>query len=359
MRVPKIVASLMVGVGLLVSQQPAEAKGETSLQTYIGQMARQGWVELRPGVLQRTTGSGTVERFAYGEAGMAFTIEEAVNLLGTFLRAYEANPTKEGAQAVEAQADEVKRLRRELAEMQATDSLGNLEAFLSNGCSFSWSYNADAAYLTSSQGVTATASANFTNDCGYWADLYSYALAQGMVGNTYTTSYQQDPFTGGTISGTTVSTFATRTLAATSQCHSSAQSTVTVTALGVALSASDTNDQCPVPLPTVTITGLALVLRSGFTCTTITWTANGSGGTPGYTYAWTWNGTPVGTGGSTYSRSLCGTNTNSSISHTLGVTLTDSASQTATATKTVTVHSIPASNCPTGIRCLPSLEPAD
>lgn len=340
MRVPKIVASVMMGVGLLAAQMPAEAKGPgTSLQTYIDQMVRQGWTPVQAGVLQRITSSGTVERFTYGEAGLRFSLQEATNRFGELIRAYDANPTPDGAKAVEAQVGEVKRLQIALGELKTTDTTRNLESFLSNGCSFSFSYNATAGYLTTSQGVTSSASASFTNTCGHVGNVYAQAYVAGSVSNTYTTSVQNDP-TSGTTNGTNVSATATRTLAATSQCYSSAQAGVIVTSLGLNLSASQTNSLCPVPpAPPVDvyISGSTYQYLSGYNCAHVTWTAVVSGGTPGYSYAWTFNGSPAGTG-STYSTFLCGVGYYSTDYYPLSVTVTDSASQTDSDSEIVTVQ---------------------
>lgn len=343
MRVPKIVASLMLGVGLLGGQMPAEAKGpgteSSALQMHIDQMTRQGWTVLQPGVLQRMTSSGTMERFTYGEDGLRFSIQEATNRFGELIRAYHANPTTDGAKAAEAQAGEVKRLHLALDAIKKTDTTRNLEVFLNSGCSFSFSYNADAAYLTTSQGVTSSASASFTNNCGYVGNVYAHAFAQGSVGNTFTSTFQKDPLTG-TTNGTNVSVAASRTLAATSQCYSSAEAGVYVAALGLNLTANAANSVCPIPpVPplTVSISGLLYHYLSGFNCTSVTWTASVSGGTPGYTYAWTIDGYPVGTG-STYSTYLCGNGSNYTENFTLAVTVTDSASRTGSDTEIATVQ---------------------
>lgn len=347
MHVPKIVASLMLGIGLLASHQPAEAKGTgtgtgTALQTYIDQMVRQGWTPVQAGVLQRITSNGTVERFTYGEAGLRFSIQEAINRFGEIIRAYDANPTPDGAKAADAQADEVKRLRIALTALKNTNTTRNLESFLSSGCSFSFSYNADAGYFTTSQGVTASASASFTNTCGHVGSVYAEAYVEGRVSNVFTTSLQRDPVSG-TTNGTNVSATASRTLAATSQCLSSAQAGVTVTSLGLNLSASQTNTLCPPPPApplSVSISGTTYFYLTGSNCTYVTWTAVVSGGTPGYSYAWTFNGYPAGTS-STYSDFVCGTNWYSTDYYPLSVTVTDSASQTATNNKTITVQSEP------------------
>lgn len=337
MRLSKIVAGLLVGVGLLASQQPASAKGESSIDRYLSQMAREGWVPVQTGVFQRTTANGGVEYFTHGEEGLRFSLQQAINRFGDFIRAYDANPTSEAAEAAEAQADEVNRLRAILGTFKPAEAKQKLESFLSNGCTFSFSYNAVATYLTTSQGVSATASSSFSNSCGYTGNVYSYAYVEGRLGSTFTTSYQRNPVSGYT-SGANVSTSASRTLAASSQCLSTAEAAVTIPAIGVNLSATSSNTVCPVPLPTVNITGSTYLYLSGYNCSYVTWTATGSGGTPGYSFAWTFEGYPAGTG-STMSQYLCGTNMYSTDYYSVGVTLTDSASQTATDSKTITVQS--------------------
>jgi hypothetical protein len=314
----------------------AEKKGEVTIDQYLAHMMRDGWIQVTDGVLQKSLGNGKTQTLTFGVGGLQWRVQEAENRYGDFVRLYKAHPTPDGARAIEAQTEQVKSLRQTLANLRPEEAISNFEAFLNTGCNISYGANADAYPLTSSQGVGANANAYFWNDCGHSGSVYAYAYVAGQLGNSYTTSYQRDPFSG-TYNGTSVSSNASRTLSATSQCYSYAEAAVTSASLGISLTATDSNYSCPPPPPNVYISGSTYVYLTGYNCTTVTWNAVGSGGTPGYSYAWYFNGSYAGSG-SSHSEYFCGYNSYSYTNYPLSVTLTDSASQTDSDSTTVTVE---------------------
>lgn len=335
----KVISGGTAGVCLLAAQAVAQTEERGKVDSYLGQLERQGWTQVAPGVLQRSLGDKQVESLAYGESGLEWAIEQAENRYGEFLRLYLANPTKDGESALLAQAEEVERRRDALKEAPRGDGFAGLEAFLNSGCNVSYGATASAYPLTTSQGVGATASAFFNNSCGYVGNVYAYAYVAGRVNNTYTTSLQRDPSLG-VRSGTNISASASRTLAATADCYSYAEASANVPSQGINhFFVSGPNYSCPAPpsLPSVSISGSTYVFLTGFDCETLTWTATGSGGTLPYSYAWYFNNAFVASG-STYSRTFCGTDINRVTSHALRVTLTDGASRTASDSETVTVQ---------------------
>lgn len=341
---------LSVAIGALSLTHPGSLPAQTAKPTtaadFTARMGQDGWREVTSGVLQRTREGKKTEVVAFGKPGLEWAVTEAKNRLGFFLREYRRSPSADGAKALVAQNEEVKRLERALSAAPTTKA-GDLESFLNASCDFSYGATADAYPLTTSQGVGAVANAYFNNstcsggnNCGYIGEVYSYAYVTARIGGTTTIKFQRDPEVG-VKTGASLTSSASQTQTGTNDCYSEASSSVTVATLGLFLSAYDSNSECPGNPPTISaINGLTYFYLNGYNCQSTTYTASVTGGTPGYTYKWYWNGIQVATGAS-YSRTFCGSNTYSYFEHTLSVTVTDSAARQDSESTWIAVEGVP------------------
>ena len=300
----------------------------------IAQMLRQGWKIVQDGVLQRDRGAHQIETFVFGSPGFAWKLQDLQNQLRNLRLAYLATPTPELRKTILSHRQEIASTQRMITLAQAAEAKG--EALTEKvSCSINFGYSASASALTSSQGVTGTASANFSSNCAFYGEVYAYSYSTATVNGASTTQ----TLTDGPRSGASVTASAFTSQTGLPSCQSYAYASMTSSNLSPSsYSISATNNSCPItttpPTPTINGPGYASAVD---TCTTYTWTSSVSGGTAPFTYQWTWNGAAVGTG-SSYSRSVCpGINYNNTF-NTLALTVTDSASRTGSASKSVQVE---------------------
>ena len=331
-------ASLMLCLSILGTTHPSLAQGAKARSNDpIAQMLRQGWKIVQDGVLQRERGAHQVETFVFGSPGFAWKLQDLQNQLRNLRLAYLATPTPELRKTILSHRQEIASTQRMITLAQAAEAKG--EALTEKvSCSINFGYSASASALTSSQGVTGTASANFSSNCAFYGEVYAYSFSTATVNGASTTQ----TLTDGPRSGASVTASAFTSQTGLPSCQSYAYASMTSSNLSPSsYSISATNNSCPAtttPAPTVTINGPSYASAVD-TCTTYTWTSSVSGGTAPFTYQWTWNGTSVSTG-SSYSRSVCpGLNYNDTF-NTLVVTVTDSASpvRTGSASKSVEVE---------------------
>ncbi len=215
-------------------------------------------------------------------------------------------------------------------------------------CSINFTYNASAGPLTTVQGVTGSASATFSGNCGFTGEVYAYSYSTATVSGAPTTQ----TLTDGPRSGANVTASSYTSQTGVSPCTSYGYATMTSSGLSPSsYSISATNSSCPavVTNPVPVISGPSYIYSfSG--CTSWTWTASATGGTPPYTYSWTWGGSVVSTATS-YTRSVCAVGVASDTFSTLGLGVTDSLGRTGSTSLSVEVDK----GGTTGGGCLVSL----
>ena len=304
----------------------------------ISQLLRQGWKIVQDGVLQRDRGAGQVETFVFGAAGFTWKLQDLQNQLHNLRLAYQVTPTPELRKTILSHRQEIANTQQLIALAQTAEAIGALPVDDKVSCSLSFTYNASAAALTSSQGVTASASASFTGSCGFTGEVYAYSYSTATVAGAPTTQ----TLTDGPRSGANVSASSFTSQTGGPSCTSYAYASMTSSNLSPSsYTISATNSSCPAvatsPVPAISGTNYIYV-SSG--CVSTTWTSSVSGGTSPYTYSWTWNGAVVGTG-SSYTRSTCAGAAYSYTTNTLALKVTDSASRIGNASKSVDVEKDP------------------
>jgi hypothetical protein len=302
----------------------------------IAQMLRQGWKIVQDGVLQRDRGAHQVETFVFGTPGFVWKLQDLQNQLRNLRLAYLATPTPELRKTILNHRQEIASTQRMITLAQAAEAKGETPAEKIS-CSINFGYSASASALTSSRGVTGTASANFSSNCAFSGEVYAYSYSTAAVNGAATTQ----TLTDGPRSGANVTATAFTSQTGVPTCQSYAYASMTSSNLSPSsYTISATNNLCPITTtpPTPTINGPSYASAVD-TCSTYTWTSSVTGGTAPLTYQWTWNGAAVATG-SSYSRSVCpGLNYNNTF-NTLGLSVTDSASpaRTGSASKSVQVE---------------------
>jgi hypothetical protein len=330
-------ASVMFCLLMVGTLSPSAAQ-ETRLGSNdpIAQMLREGWKIVQDGVLQREHGASQVETFVFGAPGFTWKLHDLQSQLRNLRLVYQADPTPEMRKAIANHQREIANTRKMIAVAAAADAADVIPVG-KNSCSISFGYNASAAALTSSQGVTGSASANFSASCpgfSFSGEVYAYSYSTASVAGAPTTQTVTDgPRDGASV---TASAYTSQTGVPT--CTSYGYASMTSSNLSPSsYTISATNSSCPavVTNPVPTISGPTYVgAFSG--CTTTTWTASATGGTSPYTYQWTWNGSSVSTT-SSYSRTVCSGGIGSDTFNTLGLTVTDSASRTGSTSISVEV----------------------
>ena len=246
-------------------------------------------------------------------------------------------PTPELRKTILGHRQEIANTQKMIALAQASEAIGESGVPTKVSCTITFGYNASASYLTTSQGVTGTASANFSSNCAFSGEVYAYSYSTATVSGAPTTQ----TLTDGPRSGANVTASAYTIQAGGPTCQSYAYASMTSSNLNPSsYTISATNNSCPgVSNPVPTINGTTYVYVSSG-CVSTTWTSSVSGGTTPYTYQWTWNGAAVGTG-SSYTRSTCAGGAYNYTSNTLGLTVTDSSSHSGSTSKTVVVEKDP------------------
>ncbi len=320
--------SLVASAHLSVAQETKAASNDP-----ISQLLRQGWKIVQDGVLQRDRGANQVETFVFGTAGFTWKLQDLQSQLRNLRLAYQVNPTPELRKTILSHRQEIANTQKLIALSQAAEAVGESPIDDKVSCSLSFTYDASAAALTSSQGVTASASASFTGSCGFTGEVYAYSYSTAVVNGGSTTS----TLTDGPRSGANVTASAYTSQTGGPSCQSYAYASMTSSNLSPSsYTISATNTNCPaVPTnPVPTINGTTYI--DAYSCVTTTWTSSVTGGTSPYSYSWTWNGTVVSTT-SSYSRQVCPGINYSDTFNTLGLAVTDSGSRTGSTSITVEV----------------------
>jgi hypothetical protein len=333
----KIFAGFLLCLALLVSAQAGLAQDKARQSNDpIAQLLRDGWKIVQDGVLQRERGAHHVETYVFGAPGFIWKLQDLQRQLHDLRVAYQADPTPELRKTILSHRQEIANTQKLIALAEAAELDGEVPPLPDKtSCSINFGYSATAAALTSVQGVTATANANFTGTCGFTGEVYAYSYSTAVVSGGSTTSTLTDgPRSGASV---TASSYTSQTGGPT--CTSYAYASMTSSSLSPSsYTIAATNNSCPAVAtnPVPAISGPSYIYSTSG-CTTWTWTASATLGTTPYSFTWTWNGTAVGTGTS-YSRSVCAGGVATDTFNTLGLGVTDSGSRTGSTSLSVEVY---------------------
>jgi hypothetical protein len=310
-------AFLMLGLALVGGTRLGLAQDlqEKTSDDAIASMLRDGWTIKQDGVLQRDRGPHQTETFVFGSAGFTWKLQDLQNQLRKLRQAYLANPTPELRKAILNHRKAIANTQKIIALTRDSEESGKtmIDRVDKASCNISFGYSATASYLTSQQGVTANASANFSSNCSFSGEVYAYSISEATVNGALTTQ----TLTDGPRSGSSVTASANTSQTGLPSCDSYAYASMTSSDFSYeksSYSISASNYNCPAPL-TITFavspasSSASPIQLNGTGCTTVTWTATPSGGTTPRTTTIYVNGTSVGNV-TTYSKSYCNTGTN-------------------------------------------------
>ena len=203
-----------------------------------------GWQTVTPGVMQRTLEDGKIETLGFGADGLRFQLEQLHGHLAFLRKEYSSHPSRALRQAIRAQRREVLRVQAALRKADAGLASSH-EGLLAEGteCPVTYDANADAYPLT--QGVNASASASFDNDCGYTGEVYAHAYAKATAANNAVATLPlSDPAPNTARTGTQVSAAAAAGVNGVRDCYSYAYSSVISYDAGFSYSLSEENRLC-------------------------------------------------------------------------------------------------------------------
>jgi hypothetical protein len=335
----QLFACLVLALSFVGTVHPGLAQEKGRSNDPISQLQRDGWKIVQDGVLQRDLGAGKVETFVFGVRGFTWKLQDLQGQLRNLRAALQVDPTPELRKTIASHRLEIANTQKLIALAHTADLNGDTTPLLDKTtCSINFGYSATAAALTTTQGVTGTASANFTGTCGFTGEVYAYSYSTASVAGAPTTQTVTD----GPRSGANVTASAFTSQAGVPSCTSYAYASMTSSSLNPSsYTISATNTSCPGNPLTARISGGSTYIYVSSGCVTTIWSSStSSGGTTPYTYQWTWNGAAVGTG-STYSRSTCAGAIYNYTTNTLGLTVNDSASHTSSTSLSVAVEKDP------------------
>jgi hypothetical protein len=206
-----------------------------------------GWQTVTPGVMQRTLEEGKIETLGFGADGLRFQLEELQARLAFLRKENTLHPSRALRQAIRAQRREVLRIEAALKKADAGGGLAaSHESLLAEGTECPVTYDATADAYPLATGAGASASASFSNDCGYTGEIYVQTYAKATTANDQVfTGAQNDPPNAPTPRiGANVSARASVGINGVKDCHSNVYASITSYDAGFTYSLSDTNNLC-------------------------------------------------------------------------------------------------------------------
>src|SRR5215207_1327490 len=155
---------------LAISSAGARAGSAQELQPlepeWLRQMYEEGWQKVQEGVLQRVAEGGKLETFSYGAEGMQWAAQRYEQQVAYLKSQYDASPSEDLAELIDQFEGQILRLEGTI------DSAPSAESFNGGMLQECTSYKVEALAGShpETQGVTASASASYHEDCGYVAD---------------------------------------------------------------------------------------------------------------------------------------------------------------------------------------------
>jgi hypothetical protein len=271
---------MLTCLSMAFAQAGSAQKVEPLEPAWMKKMNQEGWQKVQEGVLRRESGEGRVETFTYGAEGARWLIAYYHKKLISFEGRYREAPTEELASLIEHLTGTINDLQDDAL---AAPSAAFFEDSQLEECSLFYLLMADAKPLTSTQGVTASATAAFQNNCGITGDTYAYIHAKAKAG-TVLTDLEQIDSDSGTQVKSEVTVPVPVLIEGSLECFSEALASVTFPG-SPGYIAEDTNFDCP---DTISITGPSEALTDyyGPACADVIWTATAASGRTDYDFEW-------------------------------------------------------------------------
>lgn len=203
------------------------------------ELIREGWVQVVPGVLQRSQGGHKVETFAFGREGFVWVEGQLQAQLEILLEELRVRPRASLTVTIKKHEQQIRKVQQHIQRLNKSLSAGTAAV---TACNEIYTAHANARSPVSAPGVRADADASFSNTCGFPGDTYAYTYAAGNLNGTTSTQTQSDLDTGAN-----VSSLSAASADGTTACQSFAYASVTSVDLGINYSVSDDISLCGVP----------------------------------------------------------------------------------------------------------------
>src|SRR5690349_20632216 len=149
-----LLVPLLLGLTVFGHSHPGLAGSGALLE----RLEKEGWTEVRPGVMQRTLEGGKVETLGFGVEGLRFQIAEMKAQLQVLKRELASHPSRDLRITLRSHRAQIRRLEAGLREATASKELqSSHEAVLSagDGCRADYDATVDASPLAQGTGATA------------------------------------------------------------------------------------------------------------------------------------------------------------------------------------------------------------
>jgi hypothetical protein len=247
-------ASLLLCVAFFSSSLPGLAESSGLIPAdVLEQLGADGWVEVAPGVLQRSLEPGRVETLGVGAEGQRFRLAELKKHLA-FLRAeYQRHPSADLRKAIRAQRAEVLRAQAGLKAAAKDKLTPSFEKIFASGTNCGANYNGTADAFAKSPGAGVTANVFFRSDCGDEGEVYVTTIARASSADgTISTMSRSDPTTAPNTPrfGSDITASASVSVNGVKDCFSHGYASVTSYDPIITYAVDDTNNSCvSVPNP--------------------------------------------------------------------------------------------------------------
>jgi hypothetical protein len=252
MRRKLVLVSLLLGLALLGPASPGRTDPSSPIPAdLLDSLRRQGWIEVSPGVMQRSLGGNRIETLGFGAAGLRFQLEELKAHLADLRKDYAEDPSRQLRIAIRAQRAQILRVEKALQKAGNADGIElSTEALIARGPDCSADYDASAFAFPLTQGASASASAYFNNGCGYVGEAYAHSKSKATnTNNAVTLQTKSDPAPDTPRIGENVSASASTSVDGVSNCDSYAYASVMNYDLEITYAQSDQSFECVETLP--------------------------------------------------------------------------------------------------------------
>lgn len=207
-------------------------------------LQKQGWIEVTPGVMQRSLGGNRVETLGFGAAGLRFELRKMKTHLADLREAYAQQPSRQLRVTIRSHRAQILRVEEALKKAQAAGGLEvSAESLIDSGSSCSATY--DAVAIAYPRG--AKASAYYNSPCGEIGEVYTHSKSSSvMEDGSDILSTKSDPALNTPRIGSNVSASATTSVPGATNCHSYAYASVLSYDTGLTYAQDDNNYLCVV-----------------------------------------------------------------------------------------------------------------
>jgi hypothetical protein len=202
MKSKQLFVCLLLGLALLGAARTGLTNPSTPIDPdLLSHLEKEGWTQVRPGVMQRGLGGNRVETLGFGAEGLRFQLKEMRANLAFLRQRYAQSPSRDLRIAIRSTRGQILRLQEALkGALKTARPSGGLElstgSIIAQGTNCLANYDAVAFAFPLAQGVGANARTWFNNTCGSTGEVWAQAYAEATTADgTRVTMTKVDPVT--------------------------------------------------------------------------------------------------------------------------------------------------------------------